>query len=38
MNIQEILKIATLIGKNDEFKIKNIEEQRIFYRTVYKFF
>lgn len=31
MNIQEILKIATLMGKNDEFKIKNIEDNKEYF-------
>ena len=31
MNIQEILKIATLMEKNDEFKIKNIEDNKEYF-------
>lgn len=31
MNIQEILKIATLMGENDEFKIKNIEDNKEYF-------
>lgn len=31
MNIQEILKIATLMGKNDEFEIKNIEDNKEYF-------
>lgn len=31
MNIQEILKIATLMVKNDEFKIKNIEDNKEYF-------
>ena len=31
MNIQEILKKATLMGKNDEFRIKNIEDNKEYF-------
>lgn len=36
MNIQEILKIATLMGKNDEFKIKNIEDNKEYFIEQFK--
>lgn len=31
MNIQEILKIATLMWENDDFKIKNIEDNKEYF-------